>query len=181
MKKKLIFFLPCFLVLFFIEMSTAEEFSFRKTNWGMSIEEVKSSETLKIVVENDKFLAYRTNLIGNDVIVAYGFIENQLVIAQYLFGDNHVNGNDYITDYNNLREMLTKKYGKPKRDEIIWEDDRYKDKNSRWGTALLNGDMVFLSIWETSTTDICFLMREDNFSIFRIIEYSSKNLKKLKK
>lgn len=170
-----------FLVLLFTELSIAKEFSFRKTTWGMSIEEVKSSEPLKIAQEDENLLGYKTSVIGKNVFVAYFFIENQLIRARYVLAESHTNKNDYIADYNDFKEILTKKYGKPKRDETLWKNNLYKDDYSSWGSAIGMGHLVYLSTWETSNTEINNLLTGDNFDISCVIEYRSKKLKEIEK
>lgn len=169
------------LVVFFAELSFADEYNFRKTKWGMSIAQVKSSEPLDVVKEDENLLGYKTNVIGKDVLVAYFFIDNQLVRARYVLAESHTNKNDFITDYNDFKEILTKKYGKPKQDETFWKNDLYKDDYSDWGTAISIGHLVYLSSWETQDTEINNVLTGDNFDISCIVEYSSKNLKELEK
>ena len=181
MKTILKILISCLLVLFFTELSTAEEFSFRKTKWGMSIEEVKSSEPLKIAQEDENLLGYKTSVIGKDVFVVYFFIDNQLVRARYVLAESHSNNNDYITDYNDFKEILTKKYDKPKRDETLWKNDLYKDDYSSWGTAIGMGHLIYFSTWETSNAEIGSYLTGDNFDISCIVEYSSKKLKEIEK
>lgn len=181
MKTVLKIFITGFLVFFLAEPSIAEEFSFRKTKWGMSIEEVKSSEPLKIAQEDENLLGYKTSVIGKDVFVVYFFIENQLLRARYVLAESHINKNDYITDYNDFKEILTKKYGKPKRDETLWKNDLYKDDYSSWGSAIGMGHLIYFSTWETPNTEIGNMLTGDNFDISCIVEYSSKNLKEIEK
>ena len=170
-----------FLVVFFAELSFADEFNFRKTKWGMSIAQVKSSEPLDVAKENENLLGYKTNVIGKDVFVAYFFVDNQLVRARYVLAESHTNKNDFITDYNDFKEILTKKYGKPKQDETFWRNDLYKDDYSDWGTAISLGHLIYLSSWETQDTEINNMLMGENYDISCIVEYSSKNLKEIEK
>lgn len=170
-----------FIVIFFTELSFAEEYNFRKTKWGMSITQVKSSEPLDVAKEDENLLGYETTVIGKDVFVVYFFIDNQLVSARYLLAESHTNRNDFITDYNDFKEILTKKYGKPKQDESLWKNDLYKDDYSDWGFAISLGHLTYLSSWETQDTEIINILMGDNFDISCIVEYSSKNLKEIEK
>ena len=170
-----------FLVVFFAELSFADEFNFRKTKWGMPIAQVKSSEPLDVAKENENLLGYKTNVIGKDVFVAYFFVDNQLVRARYVLAESHTNKNDFITDYNDFKEILTKKYGKPKQNETFWRNDLYKDDYSDWGTAISLGHLIYLSSWETQDTEINNMLMGENYDISCIVEYSSKNLKEIEK
>jgi len=137
-----------FLVVLLAESSFAGDYNFRKTKWGMSVAQVKSSEPLEVVKEDKDFLGYKTIVIGKDVLLGYFFVDNQLVRARYVLAESHTNENDFITDYNDFKKILTKKYGKPKQDETFWKNDLYKDDYSHWGTAISLGHLVYLSSWE---------------------------------
>ncbi|MDP8262734.1 MAG: hypothetical protein P9M13_05470 [Candidatus Ancaeobacter aquaticus] len=165
------------LVVLFSEFSFAKEFNFRKTNWGMSIAQVKSSEPPAKWEGDGNRLLYKTNVIGKDVIIAYYFVDNQLVRAEYVLVDNHTNLNDFIGDYTDFEEILIKKYGKPKRDEQVWRNDLFKEKHSDWGMAISVGHLMYYSSWETQDTEIDILLMGENYIVKCVVEYRSKNLK----
>ncbi|MFQ5780827.1 MAG: hypothetical protein ACE5HN_08605 [Nitrospiria bacterium] len=96
MKKPLRIVLVGFFIVFFIELSIAGDNNFRKTKWGMSIAQVKSSEPLDVVKHDENLLGYKTSVIGKDVFVAYFFVDNQLVRARYILAESHTNKNDFI-------------------------------------------------------------------------------------
>lgn len=181
MKKLLRIILAFFLVVFFVENSLADGFNFRKTKWGMSIAQVKSSEPLEVMKEDKNLLGYNTTVIGKDVLLLYMFVNNQLVRARYGLAVSHTNKNDYIGDYNDFKEILTKKYGKPKQDETLWKNDLYKDDYSDWGFAISLGHLIYLSSWETQDTGIGNMLMGENHKIFCIVEYTSNNLKEIEK
>lgn len=181
MKALLKIVLVGFIVGYFSELGFADEYNFRKTKWGMSIAKVKSSEPLDVAKEDTTLLGYKTTVIGKDVFVVYFFIDNKLVRARYVLAESHTNKNDFITDYNDFKEILTKKYGKPKQDESLWRNDLYKDDYSGWGTAISLGHLIYLSSWETPDTEIKNMLMGENYDISCIVEYRSKNLKELEK
>ncbi len=181
MKKLLSIILLALFVVLFSESGFAGDYNFRKTKWGMSIAQVKSSEPLEASEESENILGYKTQVLGKNVLVAYFFIDNQLVRTRYILVDSHTNKNDFITDYNDFKEILTKKYGKPKEDESYWKNDLYKDNHSHWGTAISMGHLVYISNWETKDTEINNILTGENFNISCIVEYSSKNLEELEK
>ena len=170
-----------FIIVLCAELSFADEYNFRKTKWGMSIAQVKSSEPLDVAKEDENLIGYKTTVIGKDVLAAYFFIDNQLVRARYVLAKPHTNKNDFITDYNDFKEILTKKYGKPKEDKSFWKNDLYKDDYSRWGTAISLGHLIYFSSWETEDTEINNMLMGENYDISCIVEYSSKNLKEIEK
>ncbi len=167
------------LAIFFTQNSFADDYDFRKTKWGMSAAQVKSSESLAIADENKKTLMYKTNILNKNVVLLYQFIDNQLVSAVYLLKETHTNKNNFITDYNDFKKTLTKKYGKPKKDKIFWKNDLYKDDYSSWGMAISVGHLIYSSGWETEDTEIMNTLIGENYKITFGVSYYSKKLKEL--
>jgi hypothetical protein len=170
------------IVLFIFSISLTilakeQVYDFRKTNWGMSKEQVKATEDKKPDFEADDRLFYNLKINGDDYICVYRFLEDKLYSGSYRFTVKHVNKNRYIDDYKELKEILTKKYGKLISDEIKWKNDLYKDNKSEWGMAISVGDLEYWTYWETSTTEICLLLTGDNYKITLDIHYYSKKLK----
>lgn len=169
------------LILMFSGICFASDFTFRKTQWGMTPSEVKASEPLKIAKEAEGLLGYKTSVIGKDVFVAYFFIDNQLTRARYVLAESHSNKTDFITDYEDFKKILTKKYGTPVKDESFWKNDLYKDDYSGWGTAISLGHLIYFSTWSTDHTEISNMLMGENYGISCIVEYSSTNLKEIEK
>ncbi len=110
----------------------AEEvkYDFRKTNWGMSKEQVKATEDKKPNFEDNTMLSYEVTISEKDFECAYLFLEDKLYGSGYLFFGEHTNKNLYIDDYEELKEILTKEYGKPKIDKVTWKNDLFKNLES---------------------------------------------------
>lgn len=165
----------------YIEESTTESFDFRKTFWGMSKEEVKSSETATPYGEkSDYTLMYLSNISDLDCVIVYFFTNNLLTGGRYYFTEKHSNDNDYLSDYENMKELLSKKYGTPSTDNEYWKDDLYKDDYSSWGFAVSYGHYVRYAGWESDKTDIEIVISGENFSIRHQIDYYSVEFKDMK-
>ncbi|MCK4308881.1 MAG: hypothetical protein KAW42_02780 [Candidatus Atribacteria bacterium] len=110
----------------------AEEakYDFRKTNWGMSKEQVKATEDKKPDFEDNTMLSYEVTISEKDFECAYLFLEDKLYGSGYLFFGEHTNKNLYIDDYEELKEILTKEYGKPKIDKVTWKNELFKNLES---------------------------------------------------
>ncbi|MBA7588846.1 hypothetical protein ES708_30916 [subsurface metagenome] len=164
------------------QTTTTYQYDFRKVNWGMSKEEVKATEDKKPFSENDTDLYYKNvEIIGRNFFCSYGFIQDKLYESNYnigtTLGEIHSNKNDYIDDYESVKEILTKKYGKPKRDVVTWKNDLFKNKKQDWGTAISIGHLVYVSTWETPTTEIGVALGGNNYEIWLSVGYDSKELK----
>ena len=155
--------------------------NFRKTVWGMSKSQVKATESGKPKKEDDSTFVYVGRVSGMNALIIYIFAENKLVRAKYLFREQHSNENDYISDYDNLKKALVKKYGKVKDEKSVWRDDLYKDNYSKWGFAVSLGHRIYYSQWETKDTEIFLVLSGENYKIDLVAEYCSKVLKDLEK
>lgn len=88
----------------------------------------------------------------------------------------HTNKDLYIEDYEGLKEILTKKYGKPVLDKVTWKNDLFKSAKQDWGTAISIGHLEYFSSWETSTTFINLGLDGDNYKIRLVLGYYSREL-----
>jgi hypothetical protein len=152
---------------------------FRNTRWGMPKDEVKKSESIPVKYEDSKLLVYQSTVASMGAKIIYIFSNNKLVRAKYVITEEHTNKNQYISDFNNLKEILTKKYEKPKDERITWLNDLYKDDYSKWGMAISSGDLTYFSEWEKDDTNIFLLLSGDNYKIQLGVEYTSKSLEEL--
>ncbi|PKP61313.1 hypothetical protein CVT91_03460 [Candidatus Atribacteria bacterium HGW-Atribacteria-1] len=183
LKKKLIisgFFICMFLFFSIVGLSNDVKYDFRKTNWGMSKEQVKATEDKKADYEDNFQLSYDEVTIsgksGKDFPCNYYFSADKLYSSAYGLGGRHTNNNLYIDDYEELKEILTKEYGKPKTDKVIWKRDVFKDDKSYWGTAVVGGDLSCSAQWETPTTEINLKLFGEDWRIILIVSYESKEL-----
>jgi len=151
-------------------------FHFRQTNWGMSKDQVSAIEGRKPDYEENDMLYYIVNIFGGNHYCFYSFLEDKLYKGGYFFIEEHTDKNLYINDYMELMVILTKEYGKPIMDEIVWKNDLYKDEKSEWGTAISLGDLEYWAFWETLETEICLSLDSDNYEINLILSYGSKVL-----
>jgi len=146
---------------------------FRGSSWGDSKEAVKDKESGQFVLEQDNTLNFKTSVAGLDMVVVYEFLDGRLVNAGYSSLESHMNKNEFIDEYEKLKELLIKKYGEPKTDDVIWRNDLYKDDRSGWGTAISVGHLIYRATWETERTDVVTALTGDNFKVQHLIGYRS--------
>lgn len=154
-----------------------KDFDFRKTRWGMSRSEVLAAEEYDLH-EGEKVFTSKTHhqLADFDAVIGYVFTDDRLVRAGYIIDEKHTNRNDHIHDYTTLKKLLTKKYGEPIEDEVLWFNDLYRDDVEQWGTAVSIGHLNFYSQWDLEETMIMLLLTGENFDTNHKIEYKSKKL-----
>jgi len=160
--------LLCILVIF-ASILFAEEakYDFRKTNWGMNKEQVRATEDNKL---GNKLSYEDNNILGYEMYVyekysrcAYYFLEDKLYQGRYTLNNvTHTKETDYIYDYKFFKEILIKKYGKPK---IMG--------SLPLGSAFLD----YWVSWETFTTKIELMLTTDNNNALKLfLSYTSKEL-----
>lgn len=151
---------------------------FRNVKWGMSKEEVKEHEESDLTLDRESGLAYQNLRVARfDTVLTYHFnVNNELFSAGYYLIHEHSNKNDFIDDFEYLKNLLIDKYGEPKEDEIIWKDDLYKDDPSDWGMAIFAGDLIYRTLWENEDLIVELQLKGDNYKKEFTIAYKSKNI-----
>jgi len=158
----------------YIEISEKNGATFRKVPWGLSKEDVKKIENKEVAYENDKALWYSTSLAGLKCSAIYVFAADKFIRGRYYIDESHSNNNDYIDDYDKLKQLLKEKYGEPLEDKQIWKDDLYKNDYSEWGIAVASGKMFYYATWENEDSKIEIQLWGDNFRVKETIDYTSK-------
>lgn len=150
--------------------------------WGSSQATVRATEKARLVPghTSDTTLYYETTVQGMEVVIAYDFVEDRLIGAIYMFQHDHSNPTEYIDDFKSLKSDLIAKYGKPVIDSQHWKGDLWKSKPNDWGMAVITGDLVYHTIWETPQSSIAVMLSGDNFDARLGIFYDSKDLIRLK-
>jgi hypothetical protein len=123
------------------------QFDFRNIDWGMTKEEVKTTETGSPNSEGEDYITYRDNVMGLDAIVGYHFSNDSLVEAGYAFRDKYESVDVYIKQYENIKEALDNIHGQAPIDKDLdckTEHTPGKDGNS----------VMLLSEWLTQRSVI---------------------------
>lgn len=168
-------------MIYQVREKSGDSYDFRRVYWGMSKEQVKSTETEEIAFEQQNILSYKSTIISLDCLIGYIFTDNKLTRTKYLITEEHTNENSFISDFNTLKSALIEKYGEPATDEHYWLNDLYKDDYSDWGFAVSLGHHSYFATWETSNTRIYLGLMGDNYSIELGIEYVSIEFEDLEK
>jgi hypothetical protein len=125
------------LIFFFLRQNT--NYDFRKAKWGMSKDQVRQSETLKLQEESDTVIAYSVTDFGSyKVSPCYSFDKyGNLESAAYLYCGNtnfsNVSFEEAKAYYKNFIDIATKYYGKSKKSDVnehydstVWETSNTK-------------------------------------------------------
>jgi len=157
------------LLAFVITMTNAQ---FRKTTWGMNKGQVKQKETCTLLKEEPTLLTYSNTLNGMKNYTMYVFKNNKLIQGKYSFHHKHSNKNDFITDYNELKDLLIKKYGTPIKNKITWHNNAHKNDPKMWGQAISFGHLSFYTMWKEEGTNILLTLNGNNYKIIFLLDYN---------
>ena len=165
------------LILLFLLVNTTPSVSadFRNSEWGMSKEQVKSTEKLELVNEDTDTISYIETVVEYPALLVYKFNDNRLIWGLYSF--NQVNNNDdgYLEDFLKFENAISSKYGKGKvLDKWNNKDSENKDNPAK---AVREGDFIMWRTWETPTTMIKLIMYGYNDKFNTDTYYFSKKYK----
>lgn len=159
-----------------------ENEDFRYTHWGMSPQEVMESvpnsplnsftkDKTGLFFEPHKwnFLNYEGLEFDIPVIITYHFLKSKLFYGMYRVMRSKGEFNEYMNDFNTIKEALSKKYGTPKKDFLDWKDETYKSKPEEWKNAVLKGHLRYTTVWENRNTEITLLLKQ------KILDYKPKS------
>jgi hypothetical protein len=158
------------------EAEKIRPYDFRKTIWGMSMPVVEAAEGKKPDLKEGDTIGYQGKLLGYDAYIFYVFVEDQLVRARYVLGEQYTQKDAYLTAFEDFRTALTEKYGPPSSEKMSWDKDRYKGDPDKWGLAVSTGDLKLTSTWGTGDTRIIMTVEGGNHNVDLMIEYSSRKL-----
>ena len=143
-------------------MTSEKDYDFRNTKWGMSKEDVLTSESGEPVVQTDTQIGYFTQIVDKNIYVAFIFDNEHLVSALYALRDTRENLDDSFKDFEDFKKVLTMKYGGPNAGEgDVWADPSCGDEDtlktllldrSKYEEALKQGEILHAAMWKTDRT-----------------------------
>ena len=152
---------------------------FRGVPWGASMESVIKEEG-EPYEKNDGLLVYKREVdlkarrnVG--VYTVYIFAEEKLVRTKYILNEYVADEDTYISLYQDFQDIITSNYGKPKEDEEIWRDEDMESYASRnlWSYYLSDGDLSFMTLYETDHAEIMIVLRSEENEIKLEVQYVS--------
>jgi hypothetical protein len=144
-----------------------------EAHWGQQPEALRLSVAGTVERDGEGKLIYLRNLADHGVLEGYEFHHESLVRGQYILLQRPLNGlNEFIGYYRTLKEQLTNTYGRPTKDQTVWDNDLYKPVPDYWGVAVLIGHLHYHATWETAEGTITLELTGNQHSRL-FIEYRS--------
>lgn len=121
---------------------------FRSAQWGMTIDEVKKGEKLKLVKEDSTVLIYSGEIYGKQGEVYYSFDESGTLFSSTLkFKVSASDPDDAVAAYYTVKNALVKELGNPSVDEVILLDSTETDDLKIPGSGVTTGNKIFTADW----------------------------------
>lgn len=160
--KKVIWFLVIIYpaTVFAEDFANGNKFDFRKTKWGMTLEEVKKSEEISIHDSSDKKLLYHTVLNQKDAEIEYIFSNGKLTQATYTINEGYYDPAKNYDDFVMFEEVLKKKYGEPKSAEKIGVGTESIRKSLSEPVAMSLGYLILKSTWDLKNSSILHIVQK---------------------
>jgi hypothetical protein len=180
-----------------------QNYDFRHTKWGMSMQEVKNTENGEPINKFSKgdVLTYTSTLLDEKVVIVYNFAFNKLVRAKYMFAkysdslwrvffgsfpQEKLSTGHFILDFEKFKKELTEKYGEPLKEGWPVHKDYHDLVKGEEGLEVLEkaikaGKGGLYAKWMTDKTEIILIVSGRDDKISFEIGYSSKEFRSLEK
>ena len=116
-------------------------------------------------------MIYKEKIGGLDSQLVYLFEDGKLRDSAYKFENEYSDVEDYINDYEKLKDAYTKKYGEPYTDKIEWTNDSFKDDPSMHEQALIEGHVSYIAQWSIPETNVILKLYKDKNEISLMAMY----------
>ena len=120
-------------------------------HWGEGPERLRTVLAGSVEREGENSLVYLRNVHDHGLLEGYEFRKGSLARGRYVLIQGPVNGlNEFIGYYTALKAALTKLYGEPAADQVVWSNDLYSHLPDYWGVAVMIGHLRYQAAWETA-------------------------------
>ena len=129
---------------------------FRNAKWGMTKDEVKSSEKLSLSDELPEAITYVSEMGGKPAIIGYVFNEEgQLMRAGYLVDDEQISPRDYVAAFEEAKKDMGVRLGMPSTDRMLWTSGVQDVTDpEQFGEATCDGKIRYIAGWANERTAI---------------------------
>ena len=161
--------------------SQPKTFERRRTDWGMSVQEVKENEPVQfswelqspVLSDYERRVAYHTQIEGVEAALTYTFYEDHLGQAKYVFEPQHDDAVEYVQDFHTLKNWISQSYGLPTSVQEIWLEKLYQYDENLWGQAIMRGHLVMVAEWKNPGTDIVLVLNGGDDTVGLVADFAS--------
>ncbi len=148
--------------------------NFRVPVWGMTIDEVAKMENGDPKNRTTEKLNYETMLAGHGVFIDYKFVDGKLVRTGLIFPEMKNDNNEYIQEYEHIKELFTAQYGKPVVDSAK-NATTEEIPDAEKGDAVCAGRLTYAAQWNLSGTTARLVLSGQNSTCRLVMLYIPSN------
>lgn len=155
------------------DMAKPATYDFRKARWGMSpaeIESVEGEPEATLPEGRRLLLSYQKRVGSLDVLCTHIFSDGRLEAGAYTFMEKHSNENLHIKDFNQIENILQKKYGY-KEIETNWKNNKFRNNPNQHGFAVAMGHLEYKTFRINGHTVIAHNLSGDNYQVSHQLLY----------
>lgn len=153
------------------EAPAGKEVLFAGVPWGSSRERVIAAMGKQPRYSDDRGVVFDDHIAGMPVRATFLFSNNQLTRGTYLFTAKHDYENRYLEAFNDIEEILKRKYGEPAISDTTWHNNMFKYVYKDYGLAISLGQMSMLAGWKIGCVKFTHTISGGNGQIRHGIEY----------
>lgn len=145
--------------------------NFRVPVWGMTIDEVARVEGSEPKNRTEDKLNYETVIAGHGAFIDYKFVDGRLARTGIIFPEVKDDNDEYIQEYEHIKELFTAQYGKPVIDsskKTTAEDIPDSEK----GDAVCAGKLMYAAQWNLSGTTARLVLSGQNSFCRTVLLYT---------
>lgn len=121
---------------------------FRSAQWGMTADEVKKVEKLKVTKDDSTALVFSGEVYGYKAEVFYFFDESgSLFSGTVKFVIDEKNPDGAVSIYKAVKSELEKQLGKPSVDEVLLNDSSKTEDLKSPGAGLMTENKIYTTDW----------------------------------
>lgn len=148
--------------------------------WGSSRDQVIAAMGRQPRNSDDRSLVFDDQIAGMPANSTFLFSNNQLTRGRYFFTAKHTYENKHIEEFNDIEEILKRKYGEPSTSDTTWHNNMFKYVYKDYGLAVSLGQMSMLAGWKIGCVKFTHTLSGGNGQIHHTIEYYHLKMQPLK-
>jgi|GEM_PF-3099599 len=152
---------------------------YQKARWGMSRTEIKTlyPQAEPFEREGRSWLGFLGDVAGYKAYTAFAFAGDRLAVVAVTIANNRYNSAEPLANYDELLRLLTKRYGQPLSDEVIWKTEPlFGGRGRKLSAAMEFGEAEKLATWSSFDSQIFLFADGHGLEVRTRIIYKSRTL-----
>ncbi len=146
--------------------------------WGLPPTIILEHEEGTFMGEDKGALFYLDYIRGLKATIGYEFLNNKLWRARIFIEKKYTNMQHRLDDLLIIQADLTKRYGKPVKEEFKWVKATDKNFPESWGWAIYRSELFITVVWQDEETEVtAYLGAKKQYDPELIVTYVDRRTK----